>query len=327
MIFKPLFGSFGWLLPAVLASLDFGVWLRRQPAQRRQWRRLLMIWLLCLMLLRPCLAGGTSPSGLTNTDVLFLVDTTNSMTAEDYNGSAPRLDGVKQDIKNLTSQLSGARFAMIIFDAQAHLVLPFTSDTTAVTTQANVLTTEVSLYSQGSSVDLPTELAKKQLSSAKHDHPERNRLVFYLGDGEQTADNPPKSMASLHPLISGGAVLGYGTTAGGKMKEQTSYDTKAPDQYIVDPNTGREALSKIDETTLSTLAKQIGLTYIHRATPQKLDSLVKQLPKGKVGQTHKNTANATDLYWLLAIVLGGLLLIDLRRIYSRVAEVKGSGYA
>ena len=52
-------------------------------------------------------------------DVLFVVDTTGSMAALDYDGDSPRLDGVRADIVELAAEFPGAHFSLIRFDSQA----------------------------------------------------------------------------------------------------------------------------------------------------------------------------------------------------------------
>ena len=62
--------------------------------------------------------------------------------------------------------------------------------------------------------------------------------MFYLGDGEQTAAGEPPPFTIPAGLIHGGAVLGYGTADGGRMKStRARYD--ASPSYIQDPTTGR----------------------------------------------------------------------------------------
>ena len=46
-------------------------------------------------------------------DVLFVVDNTISMIAEDYNGDNTRLSAVKEDIKHIVEELEGAKFSIV----------------------------------------------------------------------------------------------------------------------------------------------------------------------------------------------------------------------
>ena len=91
--------------------------------------------------------------------------------------------------------------------------------------------------------------------------PERARMAFYLGDGEQTASREPESFASSAKYVDGGAVLGYGTTEGGPMKKTTGAGAAAGG-YI--EYQGAPAMSVIDEDNLRQVSEQLGVEYQHR---------------------------------------------------------------
>ena len=71
------------------------------------------------------------------------------------------------------------------------------------------------MWSRGSSVTIARDQLRTALERGRDTHPERARLVFYFGDGEQTAAQDPRPFDIASQLINGGAVLGYGTAAGG----------------------------------------------------------------------------------------------------------------
>src|SRR5688500_14637880 len=77
-------------------------------------------WLLAALLataiaLDPATTGGTSEAARTAADVLFVVDSTSSMAAIDYNGASQRLAGVRADILELAAEFRGAHFALVRF--------------------------------------------------------------------------------------------------------------------------------------------------------------------------------------------------------------------
>jgi len=330
MIFKPIINPY-ILLVIIILSLGFvGFTIIRSRGQRRkQWiLRSVMVVLLIVMAFRPSITGGSANLGLSNFDVIFAIDTTNSMVAEDYDGNKPRLEGVKKDIQNLTKNLAGARFSVMTFDNNASVILPLTTDATATVTAANTVSQEISYYSLGSAIDKPVELLKKTLSEYQKSKPDRTRLLFYFGDGEQTIEAKPKSFSELNSLLDGGVVLGYGTEAGGRMKEFTGSDTFKNDEYITDYSskdfTRKDALSKIDETNLKTIAKEIGGFYENRTKPTDTANIVKKLSVEKLEKTTVDVNATTDLYWLLGIPFVLLLLIDIRKIVEMLLEIKES---
>ncbi len=119
-----------------------------------------------------------------------------SIAAEDWDGDRPRLEGVRSDVDAIASELAGARFSLIPFDSTAVLRTPLTDDAAAVVTAASVMNQEITYYSSGSSITEASDLLAERLQEAREADPERANVVYYLGDGEQTADEAPGSFAA-----------------------------------------------------------------------------------------------------------------------------------
>jgi Ca-activated chloride channel family protein len=255
-----------WLLLALFAAVALAlIWWPAGPRERSEsgvarGRRTAIVVLLLVAATRPALPGNDGRVDPSAVDVYLVVDTTSSVMARDYEDGRPRLDGVRTDIKALVNQLTGARFALMTFDIDTTLRLPLTSDGAAVTAAADTLRPETSVWSRGSSITLARDQLRTALQRGRDTHPERARLVFYLGDGEQTAAQDPRPFDIDSQLVNGGAVLGYGTAAGGRMAITAAFEKGD----IVDPSTGQPALSVIDEKQLASLARQLGVPYLHR---------------------------------------------------------------
>ncbi len=308
-----------WLIVLVCLPIGgFVVWQlwthRAHTGQRWAWvRRLAMVFMLFVIFLRPTLSGGHGEVGLANADIFFVVDTTVSMSAEDYDGSESRLEGVKADITELTKRLAGARFTILTFDNQAAVALPLTSDSSAVQSLTNALHTQLTSYAKGSTISQPVDLLKQEIQRVRQASPERKTLVYYFGDGEQTADGNPKSFASLASLVNGGGVLGYGTSQGGKMLEYFGYyDNSSKPEYITDYSNSStypltDALSKIDEGNLHTVASQMGVVYSHQTTPGSVDTVVTTIDTSSLTGVSRDANLREDVYWIAAIAVVLLL--------------------
>ena len=244
------------LLPVIAVALLFMVWRivleRLRPGGRAWVRRSVLVLLVAAAALRPGVPGGSVQAATADLNVFFVVDTTSSMVAEDYGNAAPRLAGVRQDIMAIAEELPGARFSVITFDTEARVRMPLTADTSALETITAILEPQVTVYAKGSSITAAREVLAERLSAARDSHPGRPRLVFYLGDGEQTSATEPAPLTLDDGLVAGGAVLGYGTSSGGRMKENTGMESDAGSPYIQDFTGGavRDALSVIDEDRL-----------------------------------------------------------------------------
>ena len=316
----------GWALLLVFGSLlalcAWAWWRSRGDRAGADWlRRAAMVCCALVIGLGPAVPASTEQVA-TNAEVFFVVDRTGSMAAEDHADAEPRLAGVRQDVTALVEALPGARYSVISFHSQATRQLPLTGDAGAVRAWAETLVQEITRYSAGSRVDRPLEELTEALTGARERNPQNVRLVFLLSDGENTEDAPatgddapaePRSFAPLAPLVDGGAVLGYGTADGGRMR---SYDgtadsgpgTDAP--YITDPERpgSPPAVSRIDETTLRRIADQLGVPYVHRTGLDPVDELVAGIDVEEIAADGRRTVQVhRDVGWPVALVLALLV--------------------
>lgn len=169
---------------------------------------------------------------------------------------------MRADVQAIVDEYPGARFALITFDASADLRLPLTTDTTALVSSLEVLRPEVTSQSRGSSIGIANELLADTLSNAAESSPDRSRMVFYFGDGEQTVTSAPEPFDGSEKLTDAGAVFGYGTAEGGPMKLTTGSVGDSSSEYI--EYEGANALSVIDEKNLEAIAAELGVPYEHR---------------------------------------------------------------
>ncbi|WP_223269357.1 VWA domain-containing protein [Frigoribacterium sp. ACAM 257] len=320
-----------WLLVAVGgALLGFVGW--RVVAERgdrrllRSWvRRLVIVALLLVVAVRPGVPGGSAQASSAALNVFFVVDTTSSIAAEDWDGDRPRLEGVRSDVDDIASELAGARFSLISFDSTAVLRTPLTDDAAAVVTAASVMNQEITYYSSGSSITEASELLAERLREAREADPERANVVYYLGDGEQTADEAPGSFAAAAADVDGGAVLGYGTAAGGRMKVFDGYgDAYSSTEYIKDRTQPGEpdALSVIDEDALRTMASQLGVDYDHREADTGVEAVVADARDGAVDSDEGRAEAVVDLYWIAAVPLFLLALVEVAVVARALAEIR-----
>lgn len=323
-----------WLLvPYLLLSLgatSWQIWRIRTKSITLliKWgRRGSLLVLPALVALGLSVPGGTSAPGIANLDVVFAVDTTPSMGALDYNGTQPRLDGVKKDLTALAAKLQGAHLELVTFDSTANVIMPFTTDATAFATAVQGMTPQISAYSEGSSIDDPISLLTQELKNSKAAYPQRMRLVFYLGDGEQTASGSVQSFAPILPYINGGAVMGYGTTAGAKMPNDTGLGVSTTTPYIstVDSNTKAlvPAISQLNPTNLQTIASQLKVTYQDRDQGGSVDSLYKTSHAQLAVDRSQRIVHYLNLYWLFAIPFAGLLFWEWQALAIKLFELRG----
>lgn len=322
-----------WVMIIVFAPpVAFVVWrliASWHTPQRNLWvRRVCVVGVLLLMALRPSVTGGGAPSQMANMDVIFVVDVTSSMAAEDYDGTSQRLVGARQDIKDIALSMPGARYGVITFSLAAAKELPLTTDATALESLVDIIEQEQTMYSRGSSLDVSLPMLEEELERLRERSPERQLVVYFMSDGEQTSDGQIKSFERLAHLIDAGAVLGYGTQEGARMKQFSSSPTFQPlNPYITDftAQGGPDAISRIDETNLQTIAQQMGVPYTWRQTPGDIEQFIQTVDLDSLQDEQRDVSTYRDTYWLLAVLLVGLVLWEVWSLRSVFYDLRKKG--
>jgi len=273
--------------------------------------RLGIIYILVLVIgLRPMVSDEEYEFSTRNLDVIFVIDTTISMWAVDYKGGDSRIDGVKKDAKHIVDELAGSNFAIVTFDDQSHVISPCTQDLEHIKTLVETLAPPGYGYAGGSDMSLPyKDLESLLLSSSRKEN--RKSIVIFMSDGEITNGHELTSYEALKEYVDSGAVLGYGSADGGKMKIDHT--------YIYDEAEGKDAKSYIDEDNLKSIAGNIGVEYYNMNDGSKglyhTIDVIKESSR-TVKEKEDGMEKYADLYYFFAIPLVLLLIVELC-IFSR----------
>lgn len=224
-------------------------------------------------------------------NVLFVIDDTISMVANDGRNGQERLDSVKEDCKKIVEELDGANFAVITFNNSATVLSPFNNNVNHIENAVNAIYPIQEIYAKGSSLNTPKEPMKNIMDSV-----DGKVCVFYFGDGENTSDDPLETFSDLSDKIDGGAVIGYGTKDGGTMKVKGTWDDSYKEiiDYTIYPFA--PAVSKIDENNLKQLAKDMNISYMDMNSGG-LDLLLETIkPKIAAKEEITKVDNGDDTY-------------------------------
>ena len=259
--------------------------------------------LIFMINLRPMTKDYDADIETKNVDVLFVVDTTISMWAEDYDGNDPRMDGVIETADRIMTDLKGSSFALVRFDNRSRILAPFTQDKRSVKDAFDTIKAPDIWYANGTSLNAPYDDMKSLLeSSDKKD--DKTTVVFFMSDGEITGKESLESFAELGALVDGGAVLGFGTESGGKMSD--SYGG-----FVYDYENGGSAVSRIDEANLRKIAGDLGVDYIHLTSPERVDSIVRYIKtSSSTGRSQGRAVLYNDTYYYYTAILLVLLLAE-----------------
>lgn len=260
--------------------------------------------LVCTINMRPMKESYVSDVPRKDMDVLFVLDTTVSMWADDSDGL--RIDAAREDCRDIMKELDGAGFGLIRFDNDAMILSPFTTDMDNVLDALDTIEQPDSYYAKGSSLNTPQEAMRQLLeSSSKKDG--RVTVVFYLSDGEVTNGQELQSFEDLKKYVDGGAVLGYGTEEGGTM--ESDYGTVYG--YDDEGNFG-EGVSKIDEENLNMIAENLGIRCVNRTKKESIERVLRSIDSiaAQTIEKSKNAAVYDDLYYYLTLPLLACLVAE-----------------
>ncbi len=276
--------------------------------------QILIVILLFVINMRIMVRGGDVPTMMPNVDIVFVVDNTLSILAEDYgDNNGRRIDAIKEDCKYITEQFPGASFSVIAFGNNVQQMIPYTTDATMTVETIGTLHGGSQYHANGTSLNAVMESMQKMLDDKRGNY----KILFFISDGEIQSSDPLKSYSGLNKLIDSGAVLGYGTEKGGPMKPVEYYIEESEWEYLTyyDDNFDKQkALSKIDEKNLKSIASDFGVEYIHMTSQSEIHSTIKDLQNkiSKIEPTKNMDSKEgyEDTYFWFVIPLLLLLVID-----------------
>lgn len=156
-----------WLMLILCVGMAF-LKRRKRSAYIRQIAAIILIFLINLRIMVPSSNVETSVRKL-DTYVLFVVDDTISMLAQDYAGDTERLTAVKKDCEHIVDEMDGAKFAVITFNNSANLISPYSDDSNFAKSVLDSIYPLDSLYARGSSMNVCIDVMTDTLKRAKEE--------------------------------------------------------------------------------------------------------------------------------------------------------------
>ncbi|MBE5881933.1 MAG: VWA domain-containing protein [Lachnospiraceae bacterium] len=285
-------------------------------------RQIFIIALLFVINLRVMVGNGEAQTVMAEADILFVVDNTISMFAEDYNGSGRRMDAVREDCGYILEQLPGASYSVVSFGNSVQSLTPYTTDVSITEQAMDSLKGQATLYATGTSLNN----VLKELPDILDDARDNYQVVFFISDGEITSDESLKNVSGIDKYIDAGAVLGYGTERGGPMRAVAFIGSEDAPEYITyydDDFEEQNAVSKIDEDNLRSIADNLGLDYVHMKEQSEIDRCLQQVKQGiesapKIAERDTLEGYSDTYYWF---VIPLLILLGIDFIYYRKRNV------
>ncbi len=257
---------------------------------------------------RPQLGAKLREETSQGVEMMFVVDVSNSMLAEDFEPN--RLERTKYAINRLFEGMDQDRAGLIAFAGEGSVLLPITSDFRMASAFVNRLSPN-SVGVQGTSIAKALDLALLSFSEQS----KASRVVILITDGESHDDNVIASAERAKALGVKIFAIGIGTPEGAPISINGEF---------VKDDQGNMVVSKLGEEALEQIASISEGGYL-RASKQDigLDEIIKtigDLEKGELSSVRFEEYNELFQY-LIALAL--LLLILEFLLLSRRSKLLG----
>ena len=229
-------------------------------------------------------------------EMMFVVDVSNSMLAEDFTPN--RLDRTRYAIDKLFSQMRQDRVGVIVFAGEAKVQLPITTDYRMARSFAKRLSPSL-VEVQGTDISDAIELASLSFSLREG----ASRVMILITDGEA---HDSDALASAERAAERGIrifTIGIGSPKGAPIKING--------QFIEDEK-GEMVVSRLNEELLQQIASSGNGGYIRASNAEfglsEIVNEVEKMEKSELSTLRFDEYNE-QFYWILWVVLG-LLLVE-----------------
>ncbi len=236
-------------------------------------------------------------------NVMFLLDVSNSMNAEDLQPN--RLTQAKNIVINTLPQLTADRVGVVVFAGEANSIMPLTTDLTAAETYISGIETSV-VKVQGTDFLNAVQVAVQKFKNVN----KGARQIIMLSDGEDNENNENAAVALAKKEGIQITTVGVGTEDGAPVPEYFYGQLMG---YKMDMS-GETVISKRQTLALKNLASSTGGTYIDGDDMEKAITQVVDQLKHKTGSSSitVESQNAIHYYqYFLAVSLFLFLIIYL----------------
>ena len=240
------------------------------------------------------------------TDILFVLDISPSMAAQDMNG-LNRLETAKNSISYIVENNSGASFGVVAMAAEAAVVVPPTMDHKLFLQRVNSI--PIGNLGDGTAIGVGLSTAIYHLAGSSAP----KKCIVLITDGENNA-------GSIHPetaaeLAASQNITLYTLGVGSKGS--------APIEYV-DPKTNKKYSgylnSSFDSTQLKLIASIANGRYFEAQTLNDLSLALLVITKNEsVVQTYHSRTTSVEYYDKLIFIAGAFLVMAwiLRRLYLK----------
>jgi Ca-activated chloride channel homolog len=217
-----------------------------------------------LALVNPKIGTRTEKVKREGVDIVFAIDVSKSMLAEDVAPS--RLEKSKQIVSQIINSLGTDRIGIIGYAGSAYPVLPITTDYSVAKMFLQSMNTDM-VSSQGTAISDAIHLA-----STYYDDPQTSKLLIIVSDGEDHGEDSEAAAEEAQKKGIKILTVGVGTEKGGPipLKENGRIQGYKKD------NAGETVITKLYPDALKTIAERTKGGYVYGGTTREVTEYVKK---------------------------------------------------
>ncbi len=250
--------------------------------------------------------SSTQKSGI---DVMFALDVSNSMLAQDISPS--RLERAKQLIGKIIDRLQNDRVGLVVFAGKAYLQMPLSSDHSAAKLFLSSASTDM-IPTQGTVIGD----ALKMCDLSFNEKQTKYKAIVLISDGE---DHDENAVTQAEELARNGVVIhtvGMGSTQGATIPDQLT------GSYKTDQN-GNVVYSRLNEAVLSEIAAKANGDYqLFGATDRAVTKIIADLNAIEKREINDDSQNHYSSYFQIFMMLMFILLLLEVFVSERKTAVK-----
>jgi Ca-activated chloride channel family protein len=244
-------------------------------------------------------------------EIVFVVDVSNSMLAEDVKPS--RMERTRYALSRLLENMKEDRVGIVAFADEAEVILPITADYKMAQAKVRTLSPELIAY-QGTDVGSALEVAMLSFSSSTQNN--RSRVAILITDGE--AHDEGALMRAERAAAEGIMIcaIGIGTPEG----EPLIINGKP-----MEDENGKMVVTKLNESLLQQIAETTGGIYARSRNDNfGLESIVERLDSIEASRFEVRTFEEYDeqYQWFLGVALL-LLIVEMLLLGRRNPLLRG----
>ena len=226
--------------------------------------RFIVLALLIVTLARPQLSQSREHKFTEGIDILLVLDISESMRAEDFEGSN-RIQIAKSVVNDFLTHRQNDRIGLVVFAGESFTLCPLTSDYSVLVELLRDV--EIGQLEDGTAIGdaLATATHRLRASASK------TKIVILLTDGENNAGSiePGAAASFAHSFAIKVYTIGMGKEGGARIPYA---DTTFGKRY-------REVLTYLDEDTLKQIANITGGRYFRAIDTQSLKQIYAEIDR------------------------------------------------